>query len=211
MTASIIAPNTSSPPLQDCADSRWQRFVDFLVRRRVRITIVVFALLIAEDVLVGVEPHDLTNFRDMKTVVGCLLVFGGLLLRSWAAGILQKDSQLSTSGPYGIIRNPLYVGSFLMMIGFCTLIDDRENIWFVLGPLLFLYVLRVMREERSLSELFGDQWRGYVRAVPRFIPRRIPSISFADWNLDQWLHNREYRAVGAVFLGMLALQTWRLF
>jgi protein-S-isoprenylcysteine O-methyltransferase Ste14 len=162
-------------------------------------------------VLMGVKPHSLTNFHDMKTVIGCGLVALGLALRSWAAGTLHKDSQLTTSGPYGIIRNPLYVGSFMLMIGFCTIVDDAENIWFVLGPFVALYVIRVLREERTLASLFGDQWPGYVRSVPRFFPRRFPKISFANWDLSQWRSNREYRTVSAVCAGLLALQAWRLY
>lgn len=207
---SVPTSPTTSPSEPRRAKSRWEKTVDLLVRWRVRITAIVFIVLLAEDVVVGVKPHDLTNFRDMKSVVGFGLVMMGLALRSWAAGILKKDAQLSTAGPYGIIRNPLYVGSFLMMIGFCIIVDDTENIWFVLGPFLALYVIRVLREERSLAKLFGDQWHTYVRSVPRFFPRRLPTFSFADWRLSQWLGNREYNAVLAVFLGLLALQTWRI-
>jgi len=211
MTANAIVGTTPTRPEPQSARPWWDKLVDWLVRYRVRITVVVFVILLTEDVLVGVKPHDLTNFRDAKTVLGCLLVAAGLLLRSWAAGVLQKDAQLTTSGPYGIIRNPLYVGSFLLMIGFCILGDDRGNIWFVLGPFAALYLMKVSREERRLARIFGDPWQSYVRSVPRILPRRLPSLSFVDWNLSHWLGNREYRAVGAVFLGMIALQLWHLY
>jgi len=213
MTAAPAARTTPTVPAPGPgpAKSRWEKVVDLLVRYRVRITIIVFVILLSEDVLTGIKPHDLTNIRDMKTVIGCSLVAVGLALRSWAAGMLRKDAQLTTSGPYGIIRNPLYVGSFLLMIGFCTLVDDPENIWFVLGPFLVLYIMKVSREERRLSRIFGDQWQSYVRSVPRFLPRRLPSLSFADWSLSRWLGNREYRAVSAVFLGLVALQLWHLY
>jgi protein-S-isoprenylcysteine O-methyltransferase Ste14 len=211
MTAVATAGSSPTTPKLGPAKTPWEKFVNLLVRWRVRITAIVFVALIAEDVVEGIKPHDLTNIHDMKTVVGCGLVMAGLALRSWAAGMLQKDAQLTTSGPYGIIRNPLYVGSFLLMIGFCTLVGDAENIWFVLGPLLALYVIRVLREERTLSRIFGDQWHSYVRSVPRFFPRRLPRFSFADWNLSQWLGNREYRAVSAVFVGLIALEAWRLY
>ena len=50
------------------------------MRRRVRLTVVVFVLLMAEDVLIGVRPHSLLAWRDPKTVVGCALVVAGLAL-----------------------------------------------------------------------------------------------------------------------------------
>lgn len=210
MTA--MTASKSSPAAQDPrpAKPQWEKMVGLLVRWRVRITAIVFTLLILEDVLEGVKPHDVINFHDVKTVVGCALIMAGLMLRSWSAGILQKDARLTTAGPYGVIRNPLYVGSFLLMIGFCTLIDDAENIWFVLGPFVVLYVLKVLREERGLAKRFGEPWRNYVRSVPRFLPRRLPNSGLVQWNLRQWLGNREYRAVSAVLLGLVALESWRL-
>jgi hypothetical protein len=39
----------------------------------------------------------------------------------------------------------------------------------------------------------------------------LPRFSFADWNLSQWLGNREFRAVSAVFAGLIALEAWRLY
>lgn len=211
MTAFANSGSSPTSPAPQSAKPWWDGLVHLLVRWRVRITVIVFAALLLEDVLEGLKPHDLTNFHDIRAVVGCSLVLAGLVLRSWAAGTLQKNVQLITSGPYGIIRNPLYIGSFLMMIGFCTIVDDAENIWFVLGPFTVLYVIRVLREEHSLSRKFGGQWQKYVNSVPRFFPRRFPRISVADWNLGQWLDNREYRAVSAVCLGFIALESWRLF
>jgi hypothetical protein len=50
---------------------------DFLVRRRIVLSAILLVGLIAEDVLSGVKPHDLLNFRDPTSVVGLLLVLGG--------------------------------------------------------------------------------------------------------------------------------------
>ena len=209
--APVALPIAPIGPEPISAQTLWQSFAQFIVRRRVRISLVVFVALILEDVLEGIKPHDLANVYDAKSMLGLGLILAGLGLRSWAAGILRKGSQLTTTGPYSVIRNPLYVGSFMMMLGFCALIDDAENIWFILGPFVVLYVLRVLHEERSLSERFGEQWHKYVRSVPRFFPRWLPTQGFAHWNLDQWLGNREYRAVSAVLLGLVAVEMWQLF
>lgn len=188
----------------------WQKFVDFLLRRRVRITAFIFIALVAEDLLTRVQPHNLLHVHDYKVAIGLALVFTGVALRSWAAGTLQKRKQLATSGPYQLVRHPLYVGSYLMMVGFCILVDDAENIWVVLGPILFLYILRAISEERFLASIFPEQWPAFAKAVPRFIPRRIPQAAFADWSFSQWLANREYQALGAAFLGLAAIQLWHV-
>jgi protein-S-isoprenylcysteine O-methyltransferase Ste14 len=158
-----------------------------------------------------INPHNLTNLTDYRVLLGLGLVFAGLALRSWAAGTLHKRTQLATSGPYGVVRHPLYIGSLLMMLGFCTLVDDAENIWFVLGPILLLYILRALHEEKIISADFPDQWPAYAQQVPRFIPRRLPTNMFGDWRLSQWIKNREYQAVSAVLLGLAAVQVWHWY
>jgi len=198
----------STPP--SSAGSRWQKIAAYLVRRRVRISLVVFVALIVEDVLAGIEPHNIFNPADPKSLFGCVLIFAGLALRSWSAGVLRKDRELTTAGPYALIRNPLYVGSFLVMSGFCTLIDDPENIFFVLGPIAGLYLLQVLHEERVLAQRFEGRWADYAGRVPRLLPRSWPGAALATWNIRQWLGNREYRSLGATLLGLLALEFWRL-
>jgi protein-S-isoprenylcysteine O-methyltransferase Ste14 len=186
-----------------------RKVLDFLVRRRVRLTVILFVLLLVEDVWDHTNPHNLTNLADYKVLLGLGLVFSGLALRSWAAGTLHKRKELTMSGPYAIVRHPLYIGSFMMMLGFCQLVDDEENIWFVVGPVLALYIYRAIHEEKFLAAKFPDQWVEFARRVPRFFPRRWPKQLFATWNLKQWLNNREYQAVTAVLLGLVALQIWQ--
>jgi protein-S-isoprenylcysteine O-methyltransferase Ste14 len=189
--------------------NRWRRLADFLARRRVRISVFIFAALIVEDVLTGVKPHDIFNPRDWESVLGCGLVFAGLALRSWAAGVLRKTRELTTTGPYALIRNPLYLGSFLIMSGFCALIDDAENVFFIVGPVAGLYFLQVLHEERLLEKLYESRWLEYARRVPRFVPRSLPKAPLATWDIRHWLGSREYRGLGGTLLGMLLLEVWR--
>jgi len=206
-TTSIESVSSQSPI---GAQTFWQKLLSFFVRRRVRITVAIFFVLIIEDVLERVEPRNLANVGDVMVVFGLGLVLTGLALRSWAAGTLHKRTQLTKSGPYGLVRHPLYIGSMGMMLGFCMLVNDTENIWFVLGPILVLYVYRAVQEEKSLSAQFADQWGAYAKSVPRFIPRQWPKEVFATWSLKQWIKNREYQAVSAVLIGLVALQAWHL-
>jgi protein-S-isoprenylcysteine O-methyltransferase Ste14 len=188
-----------------------RRAAAYLVQRRVRLTLLAVALMMIEDVFEGIEPHRLTNLHDRHAVLGLAIIVGGLGLRSWAAGVLHKTRELTTTGPYAIIRNPLYVGSFMIMIGFCAIIDDDENVWVVLGPLAGLYLLQVFYEEQKLAGIFGERWQAYAAAVPRFLPRRLPPAPFATWQLSDWIGSREYRALSSVLAGLLAVELWRRF
>jgi protein-S-isoprenylcysteine O-methyltransferase Ste14 len=135
--------------------------------------------------------------RPITLAVGAPLSFVGLLLRAWGSGHLRKNDDLATSGPYAHTRNPLYLGSFIMGVGF-TIASGR---WWlgVLFVALFLGIyLPVMRvESATLAQLFGESFRKYAAAVPVFLPRVTPYRSGETrirFDQSLYLRYREYRA-----------------
>jgi hypothetical protein len=118
-------------------------------------------------------------------------------LRAWAAGHIRKNSALATSGPYAFTRNPLYLGSFLLGLGFTL----GSGFW-PLGILfiaLFLGIyFPVMRvESATLAQLFGQSFQTYAREVPLFFPRVTPYRGEATANgfdSSLYMRYREYRA-----------------
>ena len=151
-------------------------------------------------------------------VIGGAVAVLGLGLRAWAAGHIRKNAALAVSGPYAYSRNPLYLGSFFLGIGF-TLAAGRPVLLGAVFAALFLGIyLPVMRVEAlTLAELFGDEYRRYARAVPLFFPRLTPyrdstttvaAAGDAKFDASLYLRYREYRAaLGLVFAwGVLALK-----
>ncbi len=65
-------------------------------------------------------------------------------------------------------------------------------------------------KKNSWRAQFPDQWADYAAKVPHFFPRRLPTKPFKNWDFKQWVKNREYQAVIAVFLGLIALQIWQM-
>lgn len=129
---------------------------------------------------------------------GSLMAAAGLAVRGWAAGVIVKERELTTHGPYAYTRNPLYVGSFLLGLG-VTVAGGR---WiFVVLFLLFFAVVyrRTMRgEEALLEELFGERYRQYSAAVPRLLPRPTPyreGRAHAGFSLERYRRNREWEAL----------------
>lgn len=202
--------NNPTPSTISGSESFAERISGWIVKRRVPITTTVFVALIAEDVINGFKPHNLANIQDEVTIVGLGLVLFGLVLQSWAAGMLHKNETLSVAGPYGLVRNPLYVGSFFMMVGFTVLIDDPAYMWIVLGPFLLLVFYQVRQVERVLADTFGHAWDEYVKVTPRFVPRRLTPMLAGEWGLQQGTRNREYQAFGASAIGLVALQMWHI-
>ena len=145
-------------------------------------------------------------------LIGAVVAIIGLLIRAWSSGHIRKNKTLAISGPYAYTRNPLYVGSFIMGLGFTI----AAGVWWlaILFAILFLGIyLPVMRfEAKELTEIFGESFAKYAEEVPLFIPR---FTAYGDENslankfeIDLYLKYREYRAaIGVAFaLGVLVLK-----
>src|ERR1700760_4908525 len=100
-------------------------------------------------------------------VAGSVVVACGVGLRATASGHVKKNEELTTTGPYAHTRNPLYVGSILIAVGFGI---ASLNPWIAVPvALLFvaIYVPVVKSEEAFLRGKF-PAFDEYARAVPRF-------------------------------------------
>ena len=107
----------------------------------------------------------------------------GEFLRIWAVGYagattrartLGAARDLVTTGPYGYVRNPLYLGNFLLSFGVCLV----ANVAWLIPILVLGYVLQylpiVAVEEGYLLEACGAVYQVYQARVPRFLPRLQP-------------------------------------
>lgn len=207
MTSSAEFPNIGPGHSGQPSDLRRQA-AEFFIARRVRITALAAVAIVIRTLTSGESPHSLWGDHDLKSMLGAALVVSGLAVRSWAAGILQKNKSLATTGPYALMRNPLYLGSVLVLAGFAVLFNDESETVLLAVPLAALYVLQVLHEEQKLQDGFGAGWVLYAASVPRFIPRSLSTDGLSTWRMQNWLSNREYRAAAAVLLGLLAMEFW---
>ena len=127
--------------------------------------------------------------------VGVLITIPGLLLRGLASGYVQKNEQLTTSGPYAYTRNPLYLGSLIIAAGFCV---AARSWWIVLAAVVFflaIYVPVIRDEEKYLREKFPE-FEQYSQTVPRLMPRvRAETGSTGSFAWELYQKHREYNAV----------------
>jgi len=130
--------------------------------------------------------------------IGALIAALGLAIRAAAAGHVRKDAELTTTGPYSYTRNPLYLGSAILALGF--VIAGRS--WWMLLVLAIFFVAiywPVIRSEEAFLRSRFPEFDAYARAVPRLLPRlRGESGAFSR---ELYRRHREYRAL----LGALAL------
>ena len=143
--------------------------------------------------------------------IGAVIAVIGLAIRAWASGHIRKASVLAVTGPYAFTRSPLYVGSFLMGVGFTV----ASGVWWLalLFSILFLGIyFPVMRvETEDIREIFGPDFDEYERNVPLFVPRFTPWKSSGEkFDFQLYLRYREYRAaIGvAAALGVLAAKAY---
>jgi protein-S-isoprenylcysteine O-methyltransferase Ste14 len=147
--------------------------------------------------------------------LGTVLIVPGLVIRALASGHVRKNEALATSGPYAYTRNPLYLGSLLIGIGFAV---AARSWWIgaVLGIMFFaIYVPVIRSEEQFLRQKFRE-FDEYARQVPRMVPR-FPPARLAEagggFSLELYLKHREWNALlgslllaGALILKMTLLR-----
>ncbi len=145
-------------------------------------------------------------------LAGAGLIVAGLVIRALASGHLQKNEQLATGGPYAYTRNPLYLGSLILAVGFAL---AARSWWIVAGIILLFFAiyLPVIRAEEVFLRNRFPQFDEYARKVPSLFPRltRTGESSGAfSWELF-WKH-REYNATlgsVAILAALIVKMIWR--
>ena len=127
--------------------------------------------------------------------IGGAVALVGLLIRAWSSGHIRKARVLAVTGPYAFTRNPLYLGSFIMGLGFTI----AAGVWWLglIFAALFLGIyLPVMRvEANDMLDIFGSDFEEYKRNVPLFVPRLTPWKTMdGKFNFQLYLQYREYQA-----------------
>jgi protein-S-isoprenylcysteine O-methyltransferase Ste14 len=132
---------------------------------------------------------------------GAAIAVAGEGLRIWAAGHLEKGREVTASGPYRLIRHPLYLGSALIGAGFAVASASLAAVALVVVYLALTYAAAIRSEEAHLTEKFGAAYPDYREGRSTQADRRF--------SLQRVVRNREYRAAAGLLL-MLALLAWKV-
>ncbi len=146
-----------------------------------------------------------------KIGVGGSIALVGVLIRAWATGYIVKNTTLTTTGPYAHTRNPLYLGSFLLALGFALAahwiaVAVVVVFWFI------VYRPTIAREREFLRSVYGAAYSEYEANVPAFFPRLSAwrGSAGADrsdgFSLTLYLRHNEWQAG----LGFLMVLSWLL-
>lgn len=176
-------------------------------RHRVMIARVIWLLLAIY--VFGIERKPVQGLLTELGIIGLIVTLLGVLVRSISAGILQKNEVLATTGIYAVVRNPLYFGSLMMMVGVNIII--LHPLVAIVSLILFglTYIPTIRNEERGLRKRYGEEWDAYTRRTPRLFPHplRLGELAKIRWSSAQWSRNHEHNTVVAAIalLGLLQL------
>lgn len=142
---------------------------------------VLLALAIAAAFLAGrYFPLDWPGMEDTPArIIGVAIGTTGLVLIVWAVASLwrhettvmpdKSSTALVTTGPYTLLRNPIYLGEVMAMLGAAEL---TKNVWFIIAAFAFAALvtwLQIIPEERHLDARFGEDYRDYKARARRWI------------------------------------------
>ena len=180
----------------------------FFAQHRIRLTVAAFCAMLGSEILLGNGPRNPLHFADPWVATGTVTVVLGLLLRSWAAGMLAKKKRLACDGPYALVRHPLYLGSILMMLGFALLTGMWWNLPISALIALLSFGTAIASEERFLAEKFGNRWTAYAVERGRLLPLGVAGNLAGQWDVRRWARNREFNAWIGAMIGWLSLLAW---
>lgn len=140
--------------------------------------------------------------------VGAGIAALGLVLRAVASGHVDKNEELASTGPYASVRNPLYLGSIIVAIGFAVAARDVVIALLIVVLFVLIYVPTIRSEEEYLRNRFTE-YEAYARAVPRLVPRTLRFAGMTQgFSRELYRKHREYNALigAAVMLAALVVK-----
>jgi protein-S-isoprenylcysteine O-methyltransferase Ste14 len=125
-----------------------------------------------------------------SATLGLIVIAFGELIRTYAVSFIGGVSRTRTTstnqrliieGAFSIVRNPLYVGNFLITAGVAIY---SGIVWIVIlaaAAFAFQYYYIVKYEESLLIKKFGHEYEEYLKKVPAWIPAKIPDFDKMPW------------------------------
>jgi protein-S-isoprenylcysteine O-methyltransferase Ste14 len=83
----------------------------------------------------------------------------------------RSDHQLVRSGPYALVRHPIYLGLLLFLLGLAVALGHFAQLLVAIPVFLIGTAIRTRIEDGLLETKFGDEYREYARTTPALIPK----------------------------------------
>jgi protein-S-isoprenylcysteine O-methyltransferase Ste14 len=129
------------------------------------------------------------------TLVSLTCLVMGTILRVWGTaylgsglmrGAAMQGDQFVAAGPYRYVRNPLYLGSWLLALGVSVLMPPSGAAFFLVAFSVFILLL-ISAEERFLAAKQGGVYQQYRQSVPRLWPRVAAGHAASSAARPRWV------------------------
>lgn len=177
------------------------------------IALAVLSLAAFPGVFIRRSPGGL--WEEAAEIIGIILILLGQIIRICARGYKSEHSRdghtLLQSGPYAVVRNPMYLGILLIGLGVVFFLFK----WWVACIFLFVFIIRyiplTLKEEKELLSAFPGTYREYYKKVPRILPSVLMMLKM---NISEYLPlklswiKKEIGAIIAVLLAAIIIKSW---
>ena len=188
------------------------------MKRRVRVHgFIIFCTLLVVTVFprMFLRSGSLGLLEEVLSTVGIACVLMGQIFRLSSRGFKSEQSKnggaLVESGPYSLVRNPMYLGIILIGLGLVMMLFKWWAICVFLVVFTAIYIRLIFQEERKLAKLFGAIFEAYRKKVPTIIPSFSTALKSEISNYlplrTSWL-KREIGSICGVLVFALAVKSW---
>ena len=138
-----------------------------------------------------------TTPDDRSTRWGVAIMIVGMFMRLWSNGYAIKLDKLTTSGPYAFVRNPLYLGTALILLGVVVMLKVLWIGIIFFAAIVAAYTRTIRNEEKMLTDKFGAAYLDYRAKVPAMWPTLCPYAAGEKWSFsfDRLWHSREHKVL----------------
>lgn len=170
------------------------------MKKRILVSQIVTLLL-----FLAARPESWTLYA-----AGLAVMALGQLVRLAASAAIVKSKTLTMTGPYDVVRNPLYLGTMLMTAGLLLMLSAPSRpeltagLWaFAAASFGWIYYVTIKAEEAFLLQTYGQDFAAYMRRVPAILPCAAGLdgfFDFAAYSREVFIKNKEWRGMTAAFL-----------
>jgi len=141
--------------------------------------------VIVLPILIGM----VSGIPDLASQSGALLVGASLIVIGagiyvWSATAFVREGkgtpsptapplEIVATGPYRYVRNPIYVGELVFVIGVAAVFESMLILIYASGLFAVLYLFVIAYEEPNLTRRFGNSYIEYLKQVDRWLPFRF--------------------------------------
>lgn len=153
--------------------------------------------------------------QESLEITGFALILLGQIIRICARGYKSENSldsrALIQGGPYQVVRNPMYLGIFLIGLGVILAVFKWWTIIIFIIVFIIRYILLIYKEEEKLRPMFPDTYPQYCRKVPRLFPAlsRMIKLDIVEYlPLKMAWIKKEIGSALTLLLLVLLVQGW---